>query len=55
MTWTYECASNEPLITANTKEELAQKVMEHANAKHDAHMSIDDARQAVSQSAQQAA
>ena len=55
MTWTYECAKNEPLITANTKEELAQKIMEHVNAEHGGTMTMDDARQAVNQNAQQAA
>jgi len=55
MAWTYYCESEQITLSAPTKEELAQKVMDHMKSNHDTEISMDQARENVEKDAKQSA
>jgi len=55
MAWSYYCEPDQSTLTAPTKEELAQKVMEHSKEIHGMEMSLEQARESVEKNAKQMA
>jgi len=55
MPWQYYCEPDKRNIVAETKAELVEKVMEHANREHQMNMTHDQAVEAVDKDARQAA
>jgi len=55
MAWTYYCEDEQITLSALTKEELTQKVMEHMQESHDTTISMDQARENVEKNAKQSA
>ena len=55
MAWVYVCEMDNMRLMADTKEHLAQKVMEHANQTHNMNMTMQQAMDSVNENAQQAA
>jgi hypothetical protein len=55
MAWTYFCEADQTTLTAATKEDLAQKVMEHSQQIHDQQMTREQARESVEKNAKQTA
>jgi len=55
MAWTYYCEDEQITLSAPTKEELAQKVMDHMRESHDTTMSMEQARDSVEKDAKQSA
>lgn len=55
MAWSYYCADEQLTITAESKEELARKVMEHVNEEHNSNVTLQDAKQMVDKDARQSA
>ncbi|HEY3417705.1 MAG TPA: DUF1059 domain-containing protein [Armatimonadota bacterium] len=55
MPWTYTCEEDSITFVADTKEQLVEKVWEHAQQMHGMEMTRDEVMQSVNQDAQQAA
>ena len=55
MAWSYMCEDDKVRLTANTKEELADKVMQHANKVHNMSVTRQQALDMVNKGARQAA
>lgn len=55
MAWTYYCADEQITLSAPTKEELAQQVMDHMKEAHNTTMSMEQARESVEKDAKQSA
>lgn len=55
MAWTYYCEDEQITLSAPTKEELAQQVMDHMSEAHETDMSMDEARESVETNAKQSA
>ena len=55
MAWTYFCANDRMTLSAPNKEQLADKMIEHMQQKHNTSMSRDEAMKQVNQHAKQAA
>jgi hypothetical protein len=55
MVWTYYCKMDDITLAGSTKEELAERLMDHANEEHEMEMTFDQALMAVSQDAKQEA
>lgn len=55
MAWSFYCADEKLNITAESKEELARKVMEHVNEAHHSNITLQDAMQMVNKDAKQSA
>lgn len=53
--WNYRCDTDNLTLTADSKEELAEKVMKHANEQHDMQMTREQAMESVNKNATQAA
>ncbi len=55
MAWTYYCADDKVTLSADTKEQLAEKMMQHMRSLHNKVMSREEAMQSVNQDARQSA
>ena len=55
MAWVYQCTEDNVRLIADSKEQLAQKLMEHAMQNHQMNMTLQQAMDMVNKGAQQAA
>ncbi|OPZ80275.1 MAG: hypothetical protein BWY76_03401 [bacterium ADurb.Bin429] len=55
MVWTYYCQMDDVTLAGDSKEELAQRVMEHVNEEHEIEMTYDEALDSVNRNARQEA
>ncbi|HEY3379831.1 MAG TPA: hypothetical protein VGL77_20345 [Armatimonadota bacterium] len=55
MAWSYYCADEQMNIIADTKEELADKIIEHLEEMHDSTMTYDEAMDSINTNAKEIA
>lgn len=55
MAWSFYCADEKMNITADNKEELAMKLMQHMQENHDTKISQQQAMEMINMGAQQSA
>jgi predicted small metal-binding protein len=55
MVWTYYCADDDITLAGDSREELAERLMDHVNEEHEMEMTYDDALASVDREGKQEA